>query len=222
MQWRWDRYTSSYPYYWAVLDNVEMVCSLSSAAIDALPVTFPQPEAMCQTGTGTLYIDVVNTGDKALEDISGQPEFYVTLTTTNGAPVSIVSITSASVGAGQIPGSLLLGGSATADLAIPVAGSDRVTMRIGFPRGIGNTGDLIITRGVWVDVNPRDGDVDTAELYEFTDEDPIPIPCAPTVDPNKQLGMQVHLPILTYKGRIRARCGSKCRTWVRMRSRRFW
>ena len=39
VQLRWNRYTSSYPYYYAVLDNVEMMCALDSAAVDDIPVT---------------------------------------------------------------------------------------------------------------------------------------------------------------------------------------
>ena len=46
-----------------------------------------------------------NTGTTDLNDLPGQPEFTTTITADNGAPVSVLSITSASVGAGQIPGS---------------------------------------------------------------------------------------------------------------------
>jgi hypothetical protein len=39
---RWDRYSTSSDYYYAVVDNAEMVCALSSAAVDAIPVAVPE------------------------------------------------------------------------------------------------------------------------------------------------------------------------------------
>ena len=150
-----------------------------------------------------------------LVDRPGQPEFGMTVYASNGAPVSVLSITSG-VGTGQIPGLSPLNGSATADLSIPVGGTDTVRVRLGFPSGLGNTGDLVFDRKVWVDINPTNGQIDTGELYEFlgADEDPFPIPCDPTVDPNRQLGMQVHLPILTFKGQ------DSCDVWIEVQNDR--
>ena len=71
-----------------------MVCALSSAAFDAIPVTFGDPEELCATGSGDVTFTVTNTGDKDLQDIPGQPEFGMTVSSSNGAPVSVLSITS--------------------------------------------------------------------------------------------------------------------------------
>ncbi|MFN2115103.1 MAG: choice-of-anchor J domain-containing protein, partial [Anaerolineae bacterium] len=207
---RWRYYNVGGCDWWTGVDNVEMVCQVDAAAVDALPVTFADPEKACVTGLAEIKIDVVNTGTGPLNDVSGQPEFMVSLRASNGAPISVTGISSRSVGPGQIPGAAPLGGTATADLQLGVGESDVVTIQVGFPVGLGNTGDLIIDRAVWVDVTPQNGEVDPGELYEFLgDEEPFPIPCEPTVDPNRQLGMQVHLPILNYIGN-----DDRCNTWI--------
>ena len=75
-----------------------------------------------------IEIAVTNAGTQPLNDIAGQPEFTVTIAATNGAPVSVLGITSG-VGPGQIPGLPPLNGTATADLQIPVGGTDTVLVR---------------------------------------------------------------------------------------------
>ena len=211
---RWDRYTTSYPYYYAVVDTVEMVCSLDAAAFDDIPVTFGDPEQTCGTGVGEVKFTVTNTGDRDLLDRPGQPEFAMTVYAINGAPVSVLSIVSG-VGAGQIPGAAPLNGSASASLAIPVGGTDVVTVKLGFPSGIGNTGALVFDTKVWVDVNPYNGQINTGELFEFKGDPkkPTELPCLPTVDPNRQLGKQVHLPILNFLGNDDA-----CTTWIEVQA----
>ena len=51
------------------------------------------------------------------------------------------------------------------------------------------------------------------EYTFFGDEEPSDLPCPPTVDPNRQLGMQVHLPILNYIGN-----DDRCNTWIEVQN----
>jgi hypothetical protein len=105
---------------------------------------------------------------------------------------------------------------ATADLSIPVGGSDTVFVRISFPQGLGKIGGLLVERGVWVDFT-NFGVIDR-NLGELTVISPDPkkpfeIPCEPTVNPNRQLGKEVHLPILNFQGQE-----DVCRTWIEVQN----
>ena len=138
--------------------------------------------------------------------------------------MSVLGITSG-VGPGQIPGTAAdqrHGDSRPARFRS--AARTSCECRSGFPSGIGNTGPLWITRGIWTDVAPPNGEIDTGEYTIFEDEEPTELPCLPTVDPNRQLGMQVHLPIMNYIGN-----DDRCNTWIevqnveqRRRSRPCW
>ena len=59
-----------------------------------------------------------------------------------------------------------------------------------------------------------DGEVDdNGELTVFLrTRSPIELPCEPTVDPNIQLGMQVHLPILSFLGM------DDCDVWIEVQN----
>ena len=185
-----------------------------AAAVEELPVALPDPDSACINGVAEFRITVANTGTAELVNRPGQPEFSVSFTGTAGGPLSVRSITSG-VGPGQIPGMTPLGGMATADLSIPVGGTDTVIVRVGFSSGLGAVGDLMVDRTVWVDQIPPIGVINDGELYTFlgADEDPFVIECDYIVDPNRQLGMQVHLPILNYLGN-----DDLCETWIEVQA----
>ena len=161
--------------WWTNVDNVSMVCAVDAAAVEELPVAMPDPSSACINGVAEFQISVTNTGTAALADRPGQPEFTVSFSGTGGGALSVRGIASGA-GAGQIPGSAPLGGMASADLSIPVGGTDIVTVRVGFAGGLGSVGDIYVYRAVWVDfTNFGVVDASIGELNEFEDEEPFVI-----------------------------------------------
>jgi hypothetical protein len=76
--------------------------------------------------------------------------------------------------------------------------------------GLGSAGPISWTAAVELDGN-GDGINDT--LLSFESEEPVEIPCNYILDPNRQLGMQVHLPILNYIGN-----DDRCNTWIEVQA----
>jgi len=197
-----------------------MVCALSSAAVDEIPFAFQNTDATCNSGVATVVFSVTNTGDKDLEDFPGQPEFGMTVYSTKGAQISVLSISSGSAGPGQIPGASPLGGSGTASLAIPVGGTDFVTVKLGFPAGLGSVGSLYFDRKVWADINPRNGQINTGELYEFLPTRRTRRRCRAIrqwIRTGSWASRSICPSSTSWATMTRARRGSKCRRSVRCR-----
>ncbi|MCC7021149.1 MAG: hypothetical protein IT332_15410, partial [Ardenticatenales bacterium] len=185
----------------------------ATAVFAELPVAFADPINLpCTAGRANLTIGIENLGIGDLLDRPGRPEFSVTLTSVRGGAVVVTSISSGSVGAGQVPGTAPLGGTASADLNIPAGGTDTITLQVAFPNGIGSVGGLFVSRSIWDDVN-NDGIIDAGEVDTFVDETPLFFPCPPTVWPNDQLGKQVHLPILNFQGQ-----DDVCESWIEVQN----
>ncbi len=197
--------------WYAQVDNVQLICAYSAPDFEDIPVEFLDPEEPCLTGRASFTFQLENVGDFDMINRPG-PEFFADFQSEGGGQIVARSITSG-VGPGQIPGSSPLGGTATADLEIPVGGMDTVRVTVSFPQGIGSIGEgLFIRRGTWFDMNDN-GMVDPGEMTEFINEDPIPFECEQVIDPNAQLGKEVHLPILNFQG-----MDDVCRTWIEVQN----
>jgi hypothetical protein len=163
----------------------------TTMSVDATPDQAGGRTAYCETGRGNVQF-TLTTGATGFTDLPTN-EFVATI----GAGVTVISCT-ASVGTCSVSGSTVtwnlgLGANSSANILIAVQSQGGIQTKLSVPIGlvltIQNTGSTVTTV---FNINTR---------ADFA--------CVGSVDPNAQLGRQVHLPILNFQGQDEV-----CDTWI--------
>jgi len=179
----------------------DLNCGGAALAVENVEVTsIPRTHSFeCLTAGDIVQytFDVINTGLSGQPDNAG-PEFEGTLTGPQvGLSCEATSGTCVLQGTSQIAWNGAIPSGETVSFIV------QALVKGGTRSGV----ELCIKGEVHFD--PGSGVNEITEEFEVCTE----TNCPPTVDPNRQLGMQVHLPILNYIGN-----DDRCNTWLEIQN----